>query len=155
VEQRTNAETVAAENQTPARGVVERERELAVDAVDEINPVFLVQVWEHFGIAARRKTVALPRQARAEISVVEDFAIADADDGPLLVEEWLASRSLIDDRKAPKAERHALGGEARLIVRPTVGDCLQHALENAAIRRRPAMRIEVPGDATHVYRLVP
>ena len=69
VEQRPDAGAIARQHQALASRVPQRDRELAVEVLDERVAVALVQVHDHFGVGLRVEAVAARLAASARSSM--------------------------------------------------------------------------------------
>src|SRR5262249_21617898 len=74
VEQRTDAEPIACEQQATPAPVPEREGELAVQALAERLAVLLVEVHEDLAVRVRVEAMAVLHEVLAEVWIVEDLA---------------------------------------------------------------------------------
>ena len=112
--ERLDAEPVAREQQPPARGVPDGEREHAAEAVHAVVAPLLVRVDDRLGVAARVIAMARRFELRAQVRVVVDLAVEDDLDRAVLVAERLRSRREIDDAQPAVPER----GDGRRTRRP-------------------------------------
>jgi len=82
-------EVVAGEEEPAPLGVPDREGELAVEMEDEVLAVLLVQVDQHLDVGVGAEDVAPLAERVAQLPVIEDLAVADQDDGAVLVVDRL------------------------------------------------------------------
>jgi hypothetical protein len=73
--QRFDAQPVAAEQHPAAVPLDDREREHALEAVDEAVTPVVVGLGKHLGVAVREEAVAVAGQLTAQVLVVVDAAV--------------------------------------------------------------------------------
>src|SRR5690606_31415786 len=95
-----DAEAVPGEHELLTPPVVEREGELAVQALEQPLAPLLPAVHEHLGVRARAEAVAGPLELLTELDVVEDLAVEDDQEGAVLVAEGLRAAGQVDDAQA-------------------------------------------------------
>lgn len=111
--------------------VVETEGEHTSEVLYEIDAVFFVQLQENFGIRPRS---AFEFFRTAEFLVIVDFAIEDDDDRARVIPHWLITvGSWIEDRKTSMSERYAVTCVHSVAIRPTVNECLCHAINTRCV----------------------
>ncbi len=104
IEQRADTHAVAAEHQSLAAPVVEREGILAVESGKTLWPPLFIEVHQHFAIRAGAEAMAAGDQALAQLDMIEDLTVGDDPDSLVLVRERLASALHIYDREASVPE---------------------------------------------------
>ena len=97
IEERPDSKPVPRQKQHLGPGVPDRERPLAIQPPDAILPLLFKQVQDDFRIRARGKNVALGKQLRAKLYIVEDLAVKGDPEGAILVGHRLLSARDIDD----------------------------------------------------------
>ena len=145
---------VASEDDDLAPAIVDRERELSVEAAEHPLAPFLPPVNEDFRVARRRERVATGHELGAQLHVVVDLAVVDDDDAPVLVRQGLCASGEIDDAQARVGEADAASGVEAVAVRTTVSDGRRHAQQHsightawcAACNSRQAAHQPVPAD---------
>src|SRR5438132_9190625 len=85
MEHRANADPVAREHQAAARGVPQRNRELAVQLVDEVASLLLVEMDERLGVAAGLEDMPAVFEIGAQFDVVEDLSVEGDPDATVFV----------------------------------------------------------------------
>ena len=103
MEHRANADPVAREHQPAARGVPQRNRELAVQLGDEVESLLLVEMDERFSVAAGLEDMPAAVEIGAQFDVVEDFSVEGDPDTAVFVAQRLAAGAQIDDRQTAVA----------------------------------------------------
>ena len=121
-EQRLLAEPVARKQQRARARVPERERVHAVERVDEVTAVLLVQMHENLGVRPRSEEMTLGGKPISQGPEVVDLAVEHAVNGVVFVAERLVAARDVDDaqsrgtdRDVPAAVRIQAG-----VVRPAV-----------------------------------
>src|SRR4029450_11434959 len=104
IEQRLFAEAVARDEQPAAGSIPDREDIHALESVDEVDPVLLVQVDENFGVRSRGERVPGGQQPAPQGREVVDLAVQHRPDGAVFVREWLVTALNVDDAEAAGAE---------------------------------------------------
>src|SRR5437667_1193305 len=117
MEHRANADPVAREHQAAARGVPQRNRELAVQLVDEVEALLLVGMDGRLGVAAGLEDMPADFEIGAQFDVVENFSVEGDPDAAVFVTQGLAAGAQIDDRQTAVAEADA----GRLVIAFRVG----------------------------------
>ena len=104
VVERGDAGGIACQQQPVAPGVVQGQRELAVEPVEEAGPFLLVEMHQHLHIHLRAEAVAFAAQLFPQILVIVDFAVADQGDRAVLVMDRLVAAGEVDDGQPAEAE---------------------------------------------------
>ena len=102
--ERLDADPVPRQDEPPAGGIEERDREHPSQLLDEALAPLLVEMDDHFGVRARREAVAAGLEALAQEPMVVDLAVENDADVPLLVEDGRIARREVDDPEPPHPE---------------------------------------------------
>ncbi len=145
-------ETVPGQEQPAAPPVPQREGEHAAQALDAALPFLLVQVQDGLRVAAGPVPVAARLQRGAQVRVVVDLAVADDQDGAVLVRHRLAARGEIHNRQAPVPEPHRSFDEEPLAVRPAVAQRVPHAAQPGLLHGVVGREVQDAGDPAHQAR---
>ncbi len=92
---------VAGEDEAAVRLVPESEGEHPAQALDELQPEFLVTVDDGFRVGARGEGMAAPLEVARELGKVVDLAVEDNRERARLVVDRLVARRQVDDAQAP------------------------------------------------------
>ncbi len=144
------AEAVARQQQPAAPRIPEGEREHAPQAVHQPVSLLLVEMHQHFRVAARAEGMTLAGQLAAQVLEVVDLTIEDDPDRAILVAQRLRRvRRQIDDRQPPMAEAQAAVEVHAASVGPAMAQHVGHAVEHPPVD--PALRLEPidPRDPAH------
>ena len=98
-EERTHAEAIPRQEELLALPIPDREREVAVQALEEVRPPLLVRVGDHLRIRLRREAVAERLELLAKLDVVVDLAVLHHPEAPALVGDRLVAAVEVDDRE--------------------------------------------------------
>src|SRR5439155_17408170 len=120
VAERLLAEAVARQDQATAASVPQRQAEHPVEEIDEVEPVLLVEVRQHLGIAPGSEAVPPSFERGAKRSAVVDLAVAHRDDVARLVAERLGAARDVDDGEPPAAEGGLAADRGTIAVRSAV-----------------------------------
>ena len=146
-QQRLLAEPVAREHEPSARRVPQRDREHAVEPLDEARPVLLVQVRDHRRVAAAAHLVTLLREVGAELREVVQLAVEDGDDVALLVRHRLVAELRVEHLQPLMAEDARAERVRRALVGAAVADPRAHGVDE--LRRWPPRRRVESADPAH------
>src|SRR5207245_3470462 len=89
VKQRAHAKAVARQENRFSVAIVQRERELAIQPLEEIDSPFLVAMNEDFGVASRSEYVAFLLELPTQLRMVVDLAVVGDDDLPVFIRQRL------------------------------------------------------------------
>src|SRR5437899_10805863 len=128
MEHRANADPVAREHQAAARGVPQRNREVAVQLVAEAEALLLVEMDERLGVAAGLEDMPADFEIGAQFDVVENFSVDRAPDAAVFVAPGLAAGAQIDDRQTAVAEADA----GRFVIAFRVGPPMRQRTRHAS-----------------------
>ena len=128
MEHQANADPVAREHQAAARGVPQRNRELAVQLVDEVASLLLVEMDERLGVAAGLEDMPAVFEIGAQFDVVEDLSVKGNPDAAVFVAQGLAAGAQIDDRQTAVAEADA----GRFVIAFRVGPPMRQRTRHAS-----------------------
>ena len=106
VVQRPHAKEVAAEHEAPRVRVPDRQRKLAVGATPSRDAFVFVQMEEQFARMRVRHRVTSVAQVRPQCTGVEDVAVADHHQRPVLVEDDAGARLADGGAQKAETERH-------------------------------------------------
>ena len=107
IDQRLLAQPIAGQDQLPPLGVPDGQGEHAVEMLEEVRPLVLVEVDDHFGVAVRAEAMAGAFQPPAQLAEVVDFAVEDDPDRAVFVRQRLLPAGQVDDRQPAMAQGHA------------------------------------------------
>ncbi len=128
------------------RAVPERDGEHPAQPLEAGGAELLVEVRDHLDVAVPPEAVPARLELGAQLDVVVDLPVADADDLAGLVGDRLVAGLEVDDREPPHRERDRAGREAPLAVRAAV----PHQLDRVErLGRRPAPRRGDAEDPAH------
>ena len=129
VEERAHPEPVPGEQHGLMATVVNRERELPVQATQHPGAPLLVRVHQHLGIAARAKAMPGPYQLRAQLQVVIDLAVVHDEHSSIFVAQRLGAAGDVDDAEAHVGQTHALARVPPAAVGTAMPQRGRHAVE--------------------------
>ncbi len=138
VEERTDAGAIPRQHETLELRIPDRDRELAVQMVDESGAVLFVEVNDHLRVGVRAKRVAGRFERGAQLDVVEDFAIEDGPHGAVFVRDGLAALAQVDDAETRMSETAARIAVEALAVGTAVMKRADHRRERGTLGRRSA-----------------
>ena len=104
VVERLDPVAVSGEDEPPLSGVPEPDREHPAQPPREVEPVLLVEVDEHLGVAVRAEAVARALELGPQLSVVVELAVLDDVNRSVLVGDRLVAGLEVDDREAAGGE---------------------------------------------------
>ena len=147
--QRLDAQPVTAEQHPAAVPLDDREREHAVEAVDEAVTPVVVGLQQHLGVAVREEPVAVLAQFAPQLLVVVDAAVPADGQPQLRVDHRLrACLGQIDDPQATVAERDAALRPHASRVRTAWRHRLRHRRDRGYVRRL-AVKTHLAGGSAH------
>ena len=153
--ERPHAHAIAGQQQAAAAGVVEGKGEIAVELVEEVVALELVEGQQHFRVGGGQKTPAARHQFGAQFDVVEDLAVEDDGQRPLGVAERLGAVTEADDGQAGVAETDRRPAAVPLVdvnaiaVRATMDDGRHHGMGQSLIVVLVARSAEPAGQTAH------
>src|SRR5206468_11176748 len=95
--ERLYPETVPRGDEQASRPVVEQERELAPQLLQERQPVLLVEIDDDLGVALRLEVITLGFERASDPLEIVNLAVGDQDDAAVVAFERLGTSSRIDD----------------------------------------------------------
>jgi hypothetical protein len=107
--------------------------------------VVLVEMREHFGVAAAGELVTARPEVLAQRVVVVDLAVLGAPDAAALVRERLVAALDVDDRQPAGAERAAGVDDEPGVVGAAIFDQLRHPPQDGFRQRRGAAPVDTEG----------
>ena len=148
-EQRLHPQPVARQEQGPVAMVVKCEGEHAVQAAQAIRPPFLPGGEDDFGIAIGPENGAEASEFTPQFGEIVDLAIED-DGRPAIGGMHRLRRPFeIDDRQAPVAEPHTLGGPYSGTVRAAMSQRVGHLPHAGRVHRLRRPDMEKACDPAH------
>src|SRR5207248_2260311 len=148
--QRFDAKAVTSEKHLLLALVPDREREHAVDRLEEALPLLKVQVKQDFGVGTRAKAVAARAQRARQLAVIVALAVVSDPNRAILARHRLmARRGQFDAREPTMDPPDAAAQHQPAIVRPAMGDQLGHAAEQARIGDSAATELKYARYAAH------
>ena len=149
---RLDAEPVTPHQQGLARAVPDGEPEHAVQAFDKTLAPLRVAVQHNLAVGLGVKVVTVRLQFAAQLAKVVDLAVADDDEGVVVVGEWLVPAGQVDDRQAAHPDRTTSVGVLSAVVGTAVGGDVAHPCEPLARSRRAVELVEAV-NAAHDWLL--
>ncbi len=149
--QRLDAEPVAAEDDSPARGGLDDgEGEHPDQAVDEpLGAEAAIGGEDDLGVRGRPEPLARGLELRPQLAVVVDAAVEDDRQAPVVIHHRLgAGLGEVDDLQPPVDEADPPGDPAAVAIGPARSQGRRHALERGQVRRRPRAG-DLPAEAAH------
>ena len=144
VVERLDAEAVAREHEPALARVPDRHGEHTAQAGGEVEPVLLVEMGDHLGVAVAREAVAGRHQLGTELAVVVDLAVLDDVYAAALVCERLVAGVEVDNREPARGDADAALEEASFAVGAAVGQLRIHCRQLARVGATPGR-----GDPTY------
>src|SRR5690606_32817563 len=135
-------------------GVVDREGEHAVQAIDDSRTVLFPAVHDDLGVRRRAETVAAGFEIGPQIAMVVDLTVEDDPDRPVFVGHRLPAAGQVDDGQTPMAERDPLVVVEAVAVGAPMGDGLVHAAYGVA-HRGLQWRVETEGSGDSAHHAAP
>src|SRR5262249_27299982 len=123
-------------------------REHAVEALEQILAVVLVEMTDDFAVGACAKAMPLPLELTAQLRVIVDFPVVEQGDGPVGVEQRLVAMGDVVDGETSHAALERPVGVVTVGVRAAMAQRLHHAVQH--VRRYRALEPET-GDTAHGY----
>ena len=129
-------------------GLVEdRDAEHPAQTAEHLGAVLLVEVRQHLGVRRAAEDVTARLEVQAELVVVEDLAVEDRPDRPVLVRHRLvARRREVDDPQPRVQEKGILEPARRRAVGPAMADRAQDLVDAPVVDVDGAERA---GDTAH------
>ncbi len=134
-DQRLLAEPVACKEEAAAGRVPQRDREHALEALDECGAVLVVQMRDHRRVAAAPDVVAASRELGTELREVVELAVEDGDDVAALVLNRLVAELGVEHLKALMAENAGAVGVRRPLIGAAVADSRSHRVDEGGLGR--------------------
>jgi hypothetical protein len=158
VEQRLDAKRVAGQEQLAGRGVGQREREHAAEALERLRAPQAPGLDHDLGVGVRPEADAAAGQLFLELPVVVQLAVVDHDQ-VVLDHRLVGGGGQVDDRQPPVAEVDGdpvvLVGPDAAGVRAAVGDPVGHDLgEPVTVRLLVAARDPAHGSGARDFLFV-
>ena len=147
--QRTDAETVAGENDDATAAVVERDGELTAQCRQEVLTVLFPEMRQDLDVGGRPKMVTGAGEPAPDGGMIEALGIGDGDDGAVFVLDRLLPAGDVDDRQASHGEPDGVILEEAVAVGATMHHGRGHALEAAAPDATAAGEVDDSRYAAH------
>ncbi len=147
-EEGSHAEAIPREEQLPPVAVPDRERELAVEALQTCRPPLLVGMDEDLGVAGRPEHVTELAQLDPELQVVVDLAVLHPPVPAAFISDRLVAVGQVDDGEPRVDHPEAVVEVQPDTVRPSMGEIAGHVQEQAACGSVARSRIG-SADPTH------
>ena len=147
-------QAVARQHEFPAPGVVEREREHAVQARKALDAPARPGGQDHLGIAIGAELGALGLQLAAKLPEIVDLAIEHDRRTAIGRMHRLGRAGDVDDRQPAVAQPDPRAGPDARPVWSAMGERVRHARDALGIDRLGGAAMENPGDAAHGPALI-
>ena len=148
-EERPHSEAIPRQKELLALPIPDREREVAVQTLEEGRPPLLVRVGDHLRIRLRREAVAERLELLAQLDVVVDLAVLHHPEAPALVGDRLVATVEVDDREPRVRHPEAAVEIEPDAVRTAMPELARH-VEQELPRDLLAAPVD-PGQATHPH----
>ncbi len=133
---RSYAQPVSRQEQLLFTGVPNGDRELAIEVVQAVRAVILVQVQDDFRVAVGGEAMPAPLQFRAQFDVVEHLAVEDDPQAAVFIADRLVAAGEVDDAQAGVAKPHVRIAVHAESVRAAVPNHAQHAQQYGRLNGR-------------------
>ena len=133
--ERADAGPVAAEDQAPFGRHPQRQRPLALQALESGLAPGTPGLHDHFGVAARAEAMAERRQLGPQFDIVEDLAVEDDPRRAVDIGQRLPAAIPVDDRQAGMGKACPRIAIEPLLVRAAMNERPGHARQRGARRR--------------------
>src|SRR5579875_3192741 len=120
--QRLDAQTIACQQQAPALFIENRKGKHASQLMDAIGAVFLIEMYNHFGIGVGIKMMTFAFKLRTQFGEVVNLSVEDNPDRLILVLNRLAAASHVNNAQSPHSTADWPSHVKSLIIRPWI-DC--------------------------------
>jgi len=110
--------------------IVDRERELSIESLQEIGSPLLVTVHENLGMAPSAENVAPFFELMAKLGMVENLASGGEDDLSVLVRQRLPAAGYVHNAQSDMCEAYLSAGIKSITIRTSVPDRSSHAPES-------------------------
>ena len=144
-------QAIARQEELAPGGVPDGEGEHAPEELQAADPVFLVEMEDHFRVGAGAEPVAASHQVGPEVLEIVDLPVEDDPDRAVLVRHRLvAGGAEIDDAEAPVRKAHRPLAVDPGIVGAAMGQDGVHPLQELALHGARRIEVELAADAAHV-----
>ena len=130
--------------------VPDSDGELSVEILQTVGAVILIEMQDSLGVAVRREAVPASLQLRAQFDVVEDFAIEDDPQRPVLIPDRLLAAAEIDDAQARASQADPRVTIDSEFVGTPVPDHCQHLSQGFFRHRCWLLQACHADNATHI-----
>ena len=130
-EKRLDPESIADSQQFPFAPVIEEKGKLTTQAIDKGEAVLLVEMDDHFRVAAGAEHVAQEDQLFAQAFEIVNLSVTNEDDIPVFRIERLRPRRQVDDGEArvPQGDRDFGIQEDAAAIRPSMAHRIDGPLQ--------------------------
>ncbi len=147
--QRADADAVAREQHEASREVDEHEGELALEMLEQILAMLLVEVHDQLRVGVAAEHVALGSELCLQLGIIEQLAIGDHADAAGLVEDRLLAVGDADNGEPPVAHADAGSHEIANAVRAAMLERRRHAADQSPVGLTGTFEIEHARYAAH------
>jgi hypothetical protein len=127
VEQRLLPEPIPRKHDLAATVIPKREREHAVETLDEARALVLVEVWKYFRIASRAKHMPARDELVSQLAEVVDLTVLDGHDRPVFVPDRLVTAGNVDDAQSADTKDRTGRTIYSFIVRSSMSEHGEHS----------------------------
>ena len=150
-----DAEAVAPELQPSLALIPQRDGKLPAQPLEHPFLMLFPQVRNDFGVAVGDEAMPARFQLGPPFDVIEQFAVEDDEDAPVLIGDRLLSIRQADNAQPSRGQRHPGSLEEALFVRAAMQKCARHFLMTPSGNGPLPGQINDACNSTHdVYLLV-
>ncbi len=149
VVQRTDADTITGQHQSPFTRIPQCNRKLTVQLLYKVQAMLLIRVDDDFGVRVRIEAMPGQFQLAAQLDVIEYLAIEDQLDGTGLVVNRLVTGGQINDAESRVRQANARRAVVAKTVRATVANGANHAREPRPVGHGTRFGHYHAGNTTH------
>jgi hypothetical protein len=131
---------------------VQRKGEFTAEVINEVFPIFFIQVNDDLGIRVRGEPMSTTFEISADVSEAVNLAVQGDPDGLVFVGDGLVAIRNINNGQPEVDERYgALGSDVEApTVGPSMGEDRRHGTDGAQIDLSPSLKCNLTGNAAHV-----
>jgi len=126
VKKRRNANPIADQQQPLTTLVPQRDRELAIEMLDEAVTILFVQVNDDLGVRVGPKAMPLALQHLPQLQIVVDLAIEDNSHTAIFIEDGLPAALQIDDAQPRVCQRKRRALQKPFTIGASMPQCRSH-----------------------------
>src|SRR5215216_917071 len=127
VVKRVDAEMIAGQKEPPVIAVVNDKGKLAIDLVEEVDAMLLVQMKQDFDVRFGPEAMAFLDQYFLQLGVIEDLAVAHQNYRAVFVVERLVTTLQIDNAQTPEPQPYMMIRKISGRVGATMDQFVRHA----------------------------